>query len=364
MEKSIQQTNIKTLIHEVSHVIDKNEKLIASTGARFNMFEICGVSHYETTHSAIIAQLLNPKGTHGCKALFLNAFLKTAFQNENFYNFTENCRVTIEFPTNNGFIDILITEQQHAICIENKVYASDQWEQLKRYNEYLQKKYPNNYTIMYLTLNGNKASEQSGEGVEYIQLSYKKHIVQWLEECIKISQNKPIVSETLRQYQNHIKKLTGTSLEDTYMQEIIQMICKNNENFQTAKEIAQIVQSPKMMSYLLQEKLYKHSESLKKIIHEKIGTETVLASDNPDISSLHFKIQNTNYEIAIGFNEGDITLPYIGAFDYDNHDNNNFCIVFTDIEIDKLMEAENPIPYLTDCIEAIAPHVKIRLSEK
>ena len=44
-------------------------------GTRFNIFHILGVSHYENTHSTILAELLNPEGTHGLH----NSFLKAVF---------------------------------------------------------------------------------------------------------------------------------------------------------------------------------------------------------------------------------------------------------------------------------------------
>ena len=45
------------------------------SGDMFNIFEILKAEHYEvTTHSAILAELLNPKGAHGCNDLFLKSF--------------------------------------------------------------------------------------------------------------------------------------------------------------------------------------------------------------------------------------------------------------------------------------------------
>ena len=41
------------------------------------MFSICGVNHYENTHSAIIAELLSPNGTHGLKSKLLECFVET-----------------------------------------------------------------------------------------------------------------------------------------------------------------------------------------------------------------------------------------------------------------------------------------------
>jgi hypothetical protein len=98
------------------------------------MFRIVGVNHYENTHSAILAELLNPKGTHGLKSKLLELFVVQMLTMETMKVFhCENATVKTEAP-GNGRIDILIEDNAgRAIIIENKIYAEDQWEQLKRW---------------------------------------------------------------------------------------------------------------------------------------------------------------------------------------------------------------------------------------
>ena len=67
--------NIQNLLNQVSIITKKNAEYIDATGGRFNMFRIVGVNHYENTHSAILAELLNPKGTHGLKSKLLELFV-------------------------------------------------------------------------------------------------------------------------------------------------------------------------------------------------------------------------------------------------------------------------------------------------
>ena len=53
------------------------EALARATGEHFNIFQILRVGHLEvTTHSPILAELLNPKGNHGQGAVFLGRFLE------------------------------------------------------------------------------------------------------------------------------------------------------------------------------------------------------------------------------------------------------------------------------------------------
>lgn len=147
--------SLQNLLNQVETITRKNNEILDASGSRFNLFRIFGVDHYENTHSAIIAELLNPEGTHGLKHKFLECFLETVNVHNLLPHFDcENCKVKTEADTNNGRIDILITDNnRNAIIIENKIYANDQWEQLRRYNDYAQKEYGDNkYVIYYLTL--------------------------------------------------------------------------------------------------------------------------------------------------------------------------------------------------------------------
>ena len=199
-------------------------------GERFNIFEACGVNHYENTHSAIIAELLNPQGSHGQANSFLTLFL-CSYKSDICFSLENGASVATEVVTEEGRIDILITNPEgQAIIIENKIYAEDQWEQLKRYDRYAKEKYKKgNYEILYLTLFGDNASEQSAEGVKYIPISYEKHIVEWLGECINFSTRLPLIRETLIQYQNHIKQLTNQDMDTKDKEELFNVMASHVE---------------------------------------------------------------------------------------------------------------------------------------
>ncbi len=224
---------LQSLLQQISKVVANEqaiyrEKLLR--GESFNMFEVCGVNHYEVTHSAIIAELLNPQGTHGQRELFVEAFIK----NINFQDFDfelVGVNVTTEMVTPNGRIDIVISNgNKQAIIIENKIYAADQWKQLKRYDEFAKTKYPNGYKILYLTLNGNDPNDDESRKVKYITISYKHHIVDWLLRCKHLAIDKPLIRETLNQYIQHIKNLTNTIEMDTdNKNSIIKLLIENHQ---------------------------------------------------------------------------------------------------------------------------------------
>ena len=201
-----------------------------SRGEQFNMFHACGVGHYENSHSSIITELLNPQGSHGQGTIFLEAFLASQKLDINFL-LDKGASVFTEYVVTDGRIDILITNPyRQAIIIENKIYAQDQPEQLKRYNKYAHDEYgEDKYAIIYLTLRGDKASEDSGGDVKYTCLSYAGDIVEWLENCILISARLPLIRETLILYQNHILELTNQSMDRTEQKQLFGEMMKHAE---------------------------------------------------------------------------------------------------------------------------------------
>lgn len=220
---------IQNLLNQVSIIAKKNAELLDANGGRFNMFRMLGVDHYENSHSAILAELLNPKGSHGLKGEFLKIFISNLINEEIIEGFNcENAKVRTEAGTYDGRIDICIEDNQHhAIIIENKVYAEDQWEQLKRYNAWALGEYSaGKYQILYLTLDGKEASLHSGQGVEYKQISYSTDIIKWLEECVYKSARYPLIRETIIQYINHLKQLTNQDMDTKNSQEIVELLSK------------------------------------------------------------------------------------------------------------------------------------------
>lgn len=232
---------IKNLLNQVKINSEKNTEILDATGARFNIFKVCGVNHYENTHSAIIAEFLNPNGTHGLNSKLLKEFIEL-FAEESFKNSfsLEKAKVFTEYSTLYGRIDILIEDsnQSNAIIIENKLYATDQYEQLNRYNTYAQKY--KSYQIFYLTLSGNEASEHSGKDVNYICLSYEKDIVEWLEKSVAIAVHFPMVRETINQYVNHLKTLTNQDMDTKNKEELVKMIITEPGYIKSASEVHQV----------------------------------------------------------------------------------------------------------------------------
>ncbi len=228
MEELFKQ--VKQIISQAKQAQRESRK----RGEQFNIFWACRVNHYEVSHSAIIAELLNPQGSHGQGDLFLTSFL-CSYKSSICFSLEEGATVATEVVIGNGRLDILITNPGgQAIIIENKIYAKDQWKQLQRYDKYADKKFgKGSYEILYLSLFGDEASEQSRKDVDYISISYEAQIVEWLEECISFSARLPLIRETLIQYQQHIKQLTNQTMKREEQEKLFEAMERNAEETET-----------------------------------------------------------------------------------------------------------------------------------
>ena len=206
----------EALLAEARVLTVKHEALIG-TAHSFNLFSILDRETDEVhTHSAILAELLNPNGSHGQGAVFATHFAKrVGICREDI----KTARVSTEKAIGTeGRADILIETDQMCVVIENKIYAADQPIQLERYHHYASRwKYPR---VFYLTLHGNAPSEYTLGALgsdKVIPISYKKHIVGWLEDCIKEVVHLPQIREILSHYQVLLRKLTGTTTGELTM---------------------------------------------------------------------------------------------------------------------------------------------------
>ena len=133
VDETIRFTN---LLNHAALLKDRFDALASASGERFNIFTILdSESDERKTHSAIIADLLNPDGLHGQGGAFARLLLdrlgiKTDVD-------LRRARVRAQADAGeHGRIDILLDMDEFCIVIENKIYADDQPKQLERYHGY------------------------------------------------------------------------------------------------------------------------------------------------------------------------------------------------------------------------------------
>lgn len=242
--------HIAALLDHAKAIHKRQEEMIKLRGEHFNIFSVLKMETRENaTHSAFLGELLNPKGSHLMGAVFLKHFLATVGYDSIREFHLDPTSLELEKPIGKrddenktgGRVDIYIKDRKdNTITIENKIYAADQNAQIERYVNYNYKEGEN--TVYYLTLNGQEASEESrGElkdGEDYHCISYRSHIIEWLDLCLTEAADQPILKSSIKQYILLVKKLTN-QLGDTKMdKEVYQLIKKN---YQAAKEIESYV---------------------------------------------------------------------------------------------------------------------------
>ncbi|MCA9921450.1 MAG: PD-(D/E)XK nuclease family protein [Anaerolineales bacterium] len=181
----------------------------------FNIFRILGLAHYEVrTHSAFLAHLLNPEQSHGQQTLFLWEFLSYVHSKFDLflYSYEEITNtlwlVDTELKTVKGNLDIVLRcPDLGFICvIENKIFAGEQKNQIRRYADWLEtqeENYPEQ-VLFYLTRAGDIS--YTHKGATYEILSYRKDIFAILKNTLdRIAAAR--VKETIYQYMQLIKRL-------------------------------------------------------------------------------------------------------------------------------------------------------------
>ena len=237
--------NYKHLLSRLGTICKHHKELSRLSGADFNVFKIVKVVHDEVRHSAFLAELLNPRGSHGQGDLFLRLFVEklgiTDFQCESAVAIVEK-HIGEVTETTGGRIDIFIDDHRgNHIIIENKIYAKDGDNQLIRYHNFKQQ------NLYYLTLYGIEATDRSALhnpsgvklicGEEYKLLSYKTDILEWLELCQKEAVVMPLLREGIAHYINLIKYLTGTSTNKAMEKEIVNLLIESPSSLSNANEL-------------------------------------------------------------------------------------------------------------------------------
>lgn len=205
--------NLASGIRMIQGMVKKYEREFAT---QFNIFNVLGVGSKEVkTHSAILANFLSPCGSHGQGDLFLICFLghlnELLHEKEmNHEGFSKgDWVIEKEKVTTYGNLDLVLIDRKknRAIVIENKIYAADQINQLDYYYGWLKKSpYDNNGVLVYLTINGTSSSQTQLKEGQYLCIGYKKFILNWLLDCMKIN-SAPRIRDVIVQYLELIKFL-------------------------------------------------------------------------------------------------------------------------------------------------------------
>lgn len=321
--------NILNQVRIVSQKIKEQRKDKFERGENYNIFYDLGFMSDEVhLHSMFLANLLNPKGSHGQRGKFLEAFLKMlqksfpAISADNLELNITNASVEVEkyigrqTDSEGGRIDIYLTDGKHSIIIENKIYAVDQYHQMLRYWNYGLSQKGNDteksFVLIYLTLDGCSPSKDSlGEDLkenDIVCLSYKSDIRGWLDRCVELASRTPLVRETINQYISTIDILTNNVMEDN--KELLDILCKE-ENIDAIYDIAnnKNIVVNRIINEVFIPKLRDLAESKGLIMGDDCTENWMVKSDS--VASF-YNHQWKFLRLAFGFNYGGMRNPYFG----------------------------------------------------
>lgn len=211
------QSDFDRLRAGMDGLLEKAAEERRRTASTFNIFHLLRVADSEVyTHSALLADLLNPRGSHAQGTLFLEQFFSVcagAFPGLPIPYVPlhpNEWTVQAEKVTPLGNLDLVLSSSRLGFlyAIENKIWAEEQPEQLARYSRWLQQQkaeYPYQ-ALVYLTPDGRESWTHNGE--TYFRLSYSGHITSWLAKAL-IQVEPPRLRETLAQYIDVLKTFEG-----------------------------------------------------------------------------------------------------------------------------------------------------------
>ena len=233
----------EALLAQVRLLRDKYDALAAANGENFNIFTLLGRETDEVhTHSAVIADLLDPQGSHGQGVAFARLFAPLNGLDD---DELKKADVRVEASVNNeSRIDILIETDRSCIVIENKIHAGDQDKQLERYHDIAKSRGKTHFRVFYLTLQCDRPSKSSlGDLPEdcVTRVSYGKLVLDWLDDCIKEVALVPQIREILSQYRALVRKLTGKGQRNLTMElkDVLKRAQGDTYNFELAPAIAE-----------------------------------------------------------------------------------------------------------------------------
>lgn len=300
---------INNLLNAVSNkiqLIDISKRLYDKQLApEFSIFNY--ISTNETNLSYILADLLNPKGSHQQGDLFLKNFIKICLPNLQCQEWNEfldnfaNIRVKTEEITStnqsNRRMDIYLTDGgKYGICIENKPYAIDQKDQLSDYYQELKNRKHSCKHLVYLSQNSPSDDSVKSEDLEQWQINNEfSHIgyndlVDWLNACKADCQNTSVL-EFINQFIKFIQKQFMGLSDMSEQNAIMNAMLESNESIVSAIKIANQVP-------ILQRNLI---EKLNKQLNEKINQNSnyqlyqnkpISLDDSKGISGIEFKGYN------------------------------------------------------------------------
>ena len=194
---------------------------------QFNIFEAVGWTRQELRHSAFLAFLLDPRGTHGLGDAFLKRFLQKALLSAGDphpaispidFDIWSLDQVLVLSEWQN--IDILLLDEQHklAVIIENKIDSGEHDDQLCKYWRTVGEQHPGWKRVgIYLTPDGQLPSAEN-----YSPLSYE--VVCQIIETLATSRSSSLGADVLAVMNHYTRMLRRHIVDDPAIADLCQRL--------------------------------------------------------------------------------------------------------------------------------------------
>ncbi len=259
----------------------------------FNILKIFDNHRYETKNSKLIKHILNTEVANKYLVTDFIQFLDKKFG----WTLSKYDISTVENETE--YIDIFIQGENFSLIIENKIYAKDQPEQIKRYVTTVKEFKSKDIYVIYLTPQGHEPSENSLPKELRYELGnrFKKlrhgDIGHWIETllekdeyaCLKTNQKYKYLYSALIQFIDTELLLSNMTQEDNVTKEVIKELLLNkiplNENEKSIAEleeyrdifsnatsvIDEIIKEKKFNIFIDAEQIQKHTDFVFNVIN-------------------------------------------------------------------------------------------------
>ena len=198
-------------------ILDPDLEHLEDLLADFNLFDVLGIARAELQHSAFLAWLLDPRGSHGLRDYFLRTFLFKAAEEASSLGIgditpleVDSWKLSdIEVATERHYIDILVLGRSDGfVClIENKIGASEHSNQLSRYLSTVESEYEGLDPFpVFLTPDGVEP-ESLADAERYVPFDYGE-IADLIERTLKTrgSTISGSVTDFLEQYARSLRR--------------------------------------------------------------------------------------------------------------------------------------------------------------
>lgn len=235
----VEVERVTGLLHEAYALGVRQRKYWSNNSDRFNVFDALAIEDLELEHSKFLAFLLNPRQRHDQGDRFLRSFLHLIGITAPPHGL-DTAEVTTETRISEGRLDILIRiPSKLTVCIENKVWAIDQEDQINKYLRWLNSAsmITPSKAFVYLTPKGASPTNPIDDRFrnQLIEVSYAS-LAGWLERQRQVVPDR--LGTVISMYSQTCARIAGDTMSSPYSNELAQILT-SPDNIETALNIVE-----------------------------------------------------------------------------------------------------------------------------